>query len=167
LSQVSLINRIDQELTKIRESIAQVQRLLEKVKQTGDQDYIGTIALHLHSFYNGVERIFYGVAKSVDNSVPESEDWHRQLLIQMTLSIPNIRPALIREQTYHELNQFRGFRHVVRSNYAYELEAERVLALAEKLIVANQLFLQDWQQFGDELKSSKQKWDQPSKDENI
>ncbi|MBV8885715.1 MAG: hypothetical protein JO235_17205 [Chroococcidiopsidaceae cyanobacterium CP_BM_RX_35] len=50
----------------------------------------------------------------------------------------NVRPALVGERTYQELNEFRGFRHVVRSNYAYELESERLVALAEKLSVGIQ-----------------------------
>jgi len=100
MSLAALIKRIEQELTKLRESIAQVQRLLLKVQQTDDQDYISTIALLLHSYYNGVERIFYVVAQSIDSSVPQGEDWHQQLLIQMTISIPNIRPALIGEQSF-------------------------------------------------------------------
>ena len=149
-----LTQRIEQELTKIQESVAQVQRLLTKVQQTGDQDYVGAIALHLHSFYSGLERIFYTVAKSIDNSVPEGEDWHQQLLTQMLFPIPNVRPALIGRQVYQELNEFRGFRHVVRSNYAYELEPARVLVLAEKLSLNSQTLLQDCQQFCKELKSA-------------
>ncbi len=152
MSPVVLIKRIEQELTKLRESIAQMQRLLVKVQQTGDQDYIGTIALHLHSYYNGVERILYVVAQSIDNSVPQGEDWHQQLLTQMTLPIPNVRPVLIGEQAYRELNDFRGFRRVVRSNYAFELDPERVLALAQKLSIGSQAFLNDCQQFCDKLK---------------
>ena len=153
MSQASLIKRKDPDLTLILESSEQVERLLKKVQLSGDLDYIGTIALHLHSFYNGVEHIFLGVAKSIDNSVPEGDDWHRQLLIQMTLPLPNVRSALVKEQTYRVLNEFRGFRHVVRSNYAYKLEPERVLALASKLPVASQTLLTDCQQFCQELKS--------------
>ena len=189
MSQASLIKRKDPDLTLILESSEQVERLLKKVQLSGDLDYIGTIALHLHSFYHGamldlpqvahpsanrlvtptdnpihgwatlgkvfvgVEHIFLGVAKSIDNSVPAGEDWHRQLLIQMTLPLPNVRSALVKEQTYQTLNEFRGFRHVVRSNYAYKLEPERVLALASKLPVASQTILTDGQQFCQELKS--------------
>ncbi len=152
MSTAVFIKRIEQELTKLQKSIAEVQRLLVKVQQTGDQDCIGTIALLLHSYYNGVERIFYVVAQSIDKSVPQGEDWHQQLLTQMTLPIPNIRPALIGEQAYEELNEFRGFRHVVRSNYAFDLEPERVVALAEKLSVGSQAFLVDCQQFCEKLK---------------
>ena len=139
------IKRIEQELTKLQKSIAEVQRLLVKVQQTGDQDCIGTITLLLHGYYIGVERILYVVAQSTDKSVPQGEDWHQQLLTQMTLPIPNIRPALIGEQVYGELNEFRGFRHVVRSNYAFDLEPERVVALAEKLPVVSQVFLAECQ----------------------
>ena len=153
MSQAYVVKRKDPDLTKILESAEQVERLLKKVQISGDLDYIGTIALHLHSFYHGVEHIFLGVAKSIDNSVPAGEDWHRQLLIQMTLPLPNVRSALVKEQTYQTLNEFRGFRHVVRSNYAYELEPERVLALASKLPVASQTLLTDCQQFCQELKS--------------
>lgn len=158
MSKEVLIKRIEQELTKLQKSIFEVERLLVKVQQIGDQDCIGTIALLLHSYYNGVERILFVVAQFIDMSVPQGEDWHQQLLTQMTILIPNIRPALVGEQVYKDLNEFRGFRHVVRSNYAFDLELERVMVLAGKLSVSSQAFFVDCQQFCEKLKLDEDSW---------
>ena len=40
----------------------------------------------LHSFYSGAERIFREIARTVDASMPESVDWHRRLLRQMSIA---------------------------------------------------------------------------------
>ena len=132
-----LREEIEQELVQIAELVAKAERLLHLAKQTDDPDYlagfISGLALHLHGFYTGVERIFYKIAREIDGVVLSGSDWHRQLLNQMCIEIPDVRPAILSEKTHEELNVFRGFRHVVRSLYAYKLDAIRVLELAEQL----------------------------------
>jgi hypothetical protein len=59
----------------------------------------------------------------------------------MSVEIPGVRPPVLVEQTRLELDEFRKFRHVVRSRYAYQLDPEWVQALAVKLpLVSDQLF---------------------------
>ena len=70
----ALVQRIEQELTQIQESVAQTQRLIRKVSRTQDEDMqdalIAASALNMQSFYTGAERIFYEIAKEVDGYVP-------------------------------------------------------------------------------------------------
>lgn len=110
---------------------------------------VAAIALTMQSFYAGTERIFYEIAKVVDQDVPASADWHRQLLEQMCVTIPTVRPAVIAEATLVDLDELRRFRHVVRSNYAYNLQSERVLQLTETLFACEQNLTQDIQKFID------------------
>jgi hypothetical protein len=49
----------------------------------------------LHDFYTGIEKIFESIAKEVDHRLPMGEEWHSELLHQMTLDIPGLRPQVI------------------------------------------------------------------------
>lgn len=51
----------------------------------------------------------------------------------MLIDIPSIRCAVISQNTYEQINEFRGFRHVARNLYAYELKPERIINLGEKV----------------------------------
>lgn len=138
-----LVNRIEQELNQIQVTVSETGRMLQKVQLTGDKDYLGTAALNLQSFYTAVERILVAIAKEIDATVPQEENWHQALLEQMVVEIPGIRQPVLAVQTQQELDEFRRFRHVVRSNYAHQLDPKRVQALAEKLDVVSQHLMQD------------------------
>ena len=97
------------------------------------ESLISALTLYLENFYMGVERIFVLITKEVDKTQPSGESWHIQLLKQMLLDITPIRSAVISEESYEMLNEFRGFRHVAKSLYAYDLEPQRVIELSRKL----------------------------------
>ena len=61
--------------------------------------YIDSVALDLHGFYSGVERLLELIARRVDQHVPEGANWHRDLLIQMGQDVLDARPAVISEET--------------------------------------------------------------------
>ena len=146
-----LLGQIEQELSQIQELIAQVKILLELIALAENQNIqkglMSGLALHLHSFYTGAERIFYDIARDIDNVTPTGSDWHRQLLEQMTIEIPGIRPPVLSEQTRIGMDEYRRFRHVVRSRYAYMLDPVRVQALAQQVFPIAQSLVQDCQQF--------------------
>lgn len=148
MKETFLISQIEQELTQIQVMVTETGRMLEKVQRTGDKDYLGTIALNLQSFYTAVERIFIAIAKEIDGIIPKEENWHQALLQQMVVEIPGTRQPVLAIQTQQALDEFRRFRHVVRSNYAHQLDPERVQALARKLDVVSQHLMQDCQRFG-------------------
>jgi hypothetical protein len=146
-----LVERIAAELFQVQGAVAQAQRLLTKISQVEDEDIreaiVAVIALMMQSFYTGAERISYEIAKVIDQDVPTGNDWRRQLLEQMCVAIPTVRPAVISESTLVNLNELRRFRHVVRSNYSYNLRAERVVKLMETLVDCEQSLTQDIQNF--------------------
>lgn len=148
-----LVGRIKLELTQIQVMVAQTKRMLEKVDDTGDLDYLGTVALNLQSFYTAVERIFIAIAKDVDTTVPKEENWHASLLEQMTVAIPGTRKAVLATEIYQGLDEFRRFRHVVRSNYAHQLDPNKVQEIARKLEGIGQDLIKDCQQFCTQIKS--------------
>lgn len=146
--------------------VAATERMLEKVQQTCDLDYLGTVALNLQSFYTAGERIFLLVARLVDNSVPTGDNWHQQLLAQMSVAISELRQPVLRETTQLNLDEFRRFRHVVRSRYAHQLDPEWVIALAEKLADVSQELIQDCQAFCEGLKATEEE-ENPWRESNV
>lgn len=146
-----LVERIEQELAEIREIVNRTQLFVQQEPQTEavpfQEALNSAIALNLHSFYTGVERILEAIARFVDGGIPMGEQWHRQLLEQMCVDIPQVRPAVISESTRTRLDEFRRFRHVVRSLYAYRLEKKRVMELAGQLPECSRGFEHEIQQF--------------------
>jgi len=146
-----LVQRIEQELAQVQEAVTQTQRLINKLPPTQDEDMqnalIAAIALNMQSYYTGAERIFYEIAKEIDGDVPTGADWHRQLLEQLSVEIPTVRQAVLSETTLVDLDEFRRFRHVVRSNYAHNLNPDLVIQLSEKLAICSQNLMQDIQVF--------------------
>ncbi|OKH17691.1 hypothetical protein [[Limnothrix rosea] IAM M-220] len=146
-----LAERLNYELEAMTQIIEQTQQFLTQSKQEQNPIYqnalTSAIAFNLHSFYTGVERIFEAIAKQIDQYQPSGSNWHKQLLNQMLTEVPDIRPAIISENTYETLDELRRFRHVVRKIYAYDLDQELILSLAEKSINVFSPFKQDIHSF--------------------
>lgn len=93
------------------------------------------LAYLLHNLYCSVEDIFQEIAKTFENKVEDPAKYHRELLKRMNTDIPGIRPKLLSPESYHALDELRGFRHIFRHAYDYELDPERVDGLKQKVIV--------------------------------
>lgn len=68
---------------------------------------------------------------TVDRSPPAGQEWHRDLLRQMCIAIPALRPQALSKETCAVLDEFMRFRHVVRNVYAFQLNSERIGQLVE------------------------------------
>jgi hypothetical protein len=91
------------------------------------------VALNLHDFYGGLERIFQQIATSIDRSTPTGGEWHRELLAQTATAVPRLRPAVLSAETVRSLDGYRGFGHVVRNIYTFDFDHERIDQLAVRL----------------------------------
>lgn len=87
----------------------------------------------LHDFYTGVERIFRRVAEELNGGVPSGSEWHRQLLKDMELDLPAVRPRVVSSELAHRLDEYLGFRHLFRNVYGFTLKAERLQPLEDEL----------------------------------
>lgn len=133
-----MTEEFDQLLRRIENEVAESQKIRDLAlkrwqKALRDEDYLGSVAFDLHSFYQGVERIFEVFAKGIDGDMPSGEAWHKRLLEQMTEEIPGIRPAVISEQTKAALDKYRAFRHLARNIYTFNLDVQRIRGLVENL----------------------------------
>lgn len=94
----------------------------------------------LHDFYNGIERVFVRIAEELNGGVPQGDRWHRQLVTDMSLEIPGVRPAVIDAALVDALGEFLRFRHVFRNAYGFVLEGKRMRPLEERLPVVLEMF---------------------------
>lgn len=109
--------------------------------------YEESLALKLHNYYTGCERIFQKVAEDINGGVARSLDWHKRLLNIMSLNIENIRPPVILKATAKELEDFLAFRHVVRNIYGFEIDPERLDGLIKKIKRTQNGFKRDIEKF--------------------
>jgi hypothetical protein len=89
--------------------------------------------LNLHSFYSGAEKIFEDIARTIDGNIPSGSDWHTGLLVQMAIESANRRPPVISGDVRITLDDYHGFRHVVRNVYAFFSRPSRLKQLVDGL----------------------------------
>lgn len=87
----------------------------------------------VHDFYTGIEHVFERLAPELNGGLPAGSAWHRELLSNMTLDLPGIRPPVIRIETAQALEEFLRFRHLFRNLYGFELDWPRLHRLLERL----------------------------------
>ncbi len=130
-----LAERIRFELTKLEKVIIRGARAMNAYQNTlENQDlFLDSVALSLHDLYTGLELIFCKIATVVDGNMPSGHEWHRDLLVQMSLDILTTRPKVLSQETSESLDEYRRFRHVVRNVYAFNLDVTRIRPLIERL----------------------------------
>ena len=87
----------------------------------------------LHDFYSGVERIFVRIARELNGGVPQDVQWHRQLVKDMTLAIPEVRPPVIDAALAEVLDEYLRFRHLFRHGCGFALDSRRSHSLTARL----------------------------------
>jgi hypothetical protein len=126
-----LAQRIRDECGELARLVARAQTGWRRAQQSADDLYVDSVALNLHGFYAGLERLFELIGAAVDGHMPQGENWHQMLLEQMAAEVPSVRPALISQETRQLLDEYRGFRHVVRNVYAFRFDLAKVGKLVE------------------------------------
>ena len=126
------------ELERVFDGVAEMLELPADEVSSYDRGAIGYL---LHNFYNGCEVIFRRVAAFFENDIGRAS-WHADLLRRMKLEVEGYRPALIDDELYRLLEDFRGFRHVFRNAYSFQLDWERERLVARRFTRASRL-LQD------------------------
>lgn len=102
--------------------------------KSGSEDILAdSLATCLHSFYSGLERIFEAVAREIDGTFGRSAEWHRELLQAVSVDRPGKRPALISEESYRWLEEYRSFRHLFRHLYTHHIDPARIFKLMDGL----------------------------------
>jgi len=132
-----LIRRLQSEINQEILSLEALLRELETLKPRLAQKEISNLDLRaagsiLHDFYNGVENIFRRVAQELNGGLPAGEDWHKQLLTDMSLDVKGVRPPLVSEDLKLKLQKYLGFRHIFRDVYGFHLEQEQIKVMVKE-----------------------------------
>lgn len=72
---------------------------------------------------------------------------HQALLQQRAVDVRFIRPRVISSETRERLDEYRGFRHIVRNVYTYHLSQARMARLVDDLRDTFQRVRTDMEQF--------------------
>lgn len=134
-SYLVLAERIRKELGEIEQLVSRAKRALSTArKNPQDADLLlDSAALNMHDTYSGFERVFKQIAATVDGAVPTSSEWHRELLEQMALDLPKVRPPVLSRKSIQGLDEYLRFRHIVRNVYTFSFDPERVGRLVKEL----------------------------------
>ena len=122
--------------TEIESELASLTALGEELAKAPRQDDIYSARARgsiLHDFYNGVERVFLRIAGELNGGVLRGDQWHRDLVDDMTLEIAEVRPAVIDLDLARTLGDYLRFRHLFRNVYGGVLDAERMASLERRL----------------------------------
>ena len=131
----ALKSRLMAEIAALEPIISGLAEALDRAGEQPDQFATRALASYVEDFYSGIERICERVAVTLDGGLPTGEHWHRTLLYQMGQQRVD-RPPLFSQNLLSDTDEYRRFRHRLRHIYGYELEAARVITLAQKTTVA-------------------------------
>lgn len=120
-----IISEINAELSNVLRLRDEYKEFINKYK-TVDKYLLRVKASYLADFYMGIERIFQIIATEIDGGIPQGEEWHKRLLLNMTIEIEGVRPPVISSGLYNCLRLFLGFRHVVRQAYGFQLDESKL-----------------------------------------
>jgi hypothetical protein len=107
-SYIVLAGRIRKELNDLERLVSRANRAMDTARRNPqDMDlYIDSVSLNLHDVYSGFERVFRQIAATVDGNVPSSTEWHRELLEQMGLDLPKVRPPVLTSTAIQLLDEY-------------------------------------------------------------
>ncbi len=127
--------RLATEFGQVQQAANRATKALQAdaVTETDQAFRLDSAALNLHAFYTGTERLFEAVARELDGGLPQGPAWHRELLEQMAMEVPGVRPSILRAETRSALEEYLRFRHLVRNVYSWEFEPEKLDALVGHL----------------------------------
>jgi uncharacterized protein YukE len=143
-----LATDLEAELGRLERLAQETQRVWSEVQQDPARAdiFYESLALKLHNFYTGCERIFRLISNDLNGGVPSGSDWHKRLLDRMAMDRDN-RPAVLTVTTAQNLQEYLGFRHIVRNLYSFELDILRVEVLVQRYYSVWQGFDQDIRRF--------------------
>ena len=121
---------LDELEAELNDAIAKDLALLGKTKRSA-----AMIASIIESYYTCAETFFLRVSQYFENNLSDNR-WHKDLLDKMALEIKDIRPKLLSDEVYKDMEELLRFRHFKRYyfNLAYDWERlEEVIKRARRV----------------------------------
>ncbi len=146
-----LLSEVEREILLLKQCIEVIKKRLSALKGKNNKEekavYIESLAINLHSFYEGIETIFEKIMDFTGEEKPSGHEWHREILERMTLPIKRLRPEVISIETAKKLDIYRTFRHKIRHIYGFMIIPENVTTIAEKASESFESFERDFKNF--------------------
>lgn len=132
---IALSQRLREELEELEKTVTVIPQHLLQAEELPvyREAFFNSVALNLHAFYAGLERMLEMIAVEVDGRVLGGKAWHTELLRQMAIELPGVRPVVLRRETMTALDEYRKFRHLIRNIYATRLDQTRITQLVQQL----------------------------------
>ena len=128
-----LARRLAAEIASELATMAALREEFANAPQGSDTYSVRARGSILHDSYNGVERVFLRIARELNGGVPRGEQWHRNLIGDMALEIPEVRPAVVDSSLANVLGEYLRFRHVFRNVYGGVLDTQWMASLEQRL----------------------------------
>lgn len=97
---------------EIENELQGIHKLLLEYQQMPQEKTIYLLrakASIIHDFYTAIERIMMKIAEELNGGLPKSDQWHKDLLFDMSLDLEGIRPPLFPKEFYESLYFICGF----------------------------------------------------------
>ena len=137
------------EIHKMQSSVYEKSVLLKS--DLKNEDLTNSLAYKLHNLYSAYEDLFKLIARFFENQIQDLGGYHSGLINRMKIPIDGVRPELLSDDSFTILDEMRGFRHVFRHAYSYELDAERVLRISEKAVLLKDIFDKNYASFREKI----------------
>lgn len=124
---------IDIELENLERLSNEMSKLIIKIEKKPSFIEVRAAGSILHDFYCGIEKIFKKIAVIVDHKLSSDENWHSDLLSQMTKPFRNRKIPVITNKLKEKLKEYLRFRHLFRNIYGFELNIKRFKSLCVKM----------------------------------
>ncbi|MCP4421153.1 MAG: hypothetical protein GY805_31465 [Chloroflexi bacterium] len=146
------LSQLADELTAALAEFSKIQQIIQDANERMGKPPPDTFEMYalggiLHDLYHGMEGICLRVVKQIDQQEPIGSSWHRDLIDSVSHPVPNLRPAIINQETAELLEQYRGFRHRFRHNYGFELSWLKLTPLWRDAPAMIKKFVNDIEQF--------------------
>ncbi|MGA1823111.1 MAG: hypothetical protein ACMUIP_00515 [bacterium] len=152
------MERIEFNLLKaeIKAQIEEIKKLYKEIEDRKkhameSRALLESLGYQLHNLYCAFEDLCKIVARHFENQIEDLARYHKELLRRLSLSIEGVRPALISEESYKELDELRAFRHFFRHAYSYELKYEKIISPLESANKLKNFYQRDIAQFLDTI----------------
>lgn len=133
----ALVAELTMARSMLQEKMAHVSMRAQEAHQSPGEAYLIAVAYEIHNFYGLCEQAFERIRGLFAVPITRPERYHEELLHQMTLDIPHVRPAVITTALRDQLDELRRFHHLFRHAYMLSLDRQRVLGLAERVVSAS------------------------------
>lgn len=116
-----------------REVLSTLLDKVQSAKATSPDEAV-LLGYHLHNLYSAIEDLFREMAAIFESPIENPNNVRPRTVKTDDHQCAHIRPRVISPQSFALLDELRAFRHVFRHSYIYELDAERVARLKEKVL---------------------------------